>query len=387
MIIIDFLNKLNQLNDMKLLFAKKIAERKGGYIYYNKTMKKEIEAKINKLQLNSKSLASFIETKWVSSFQILSKMNKNPNKTKMAIISDGKANDDDQDEDDHDIMKNNKHLIPITPPHDEQQQEQEEDEEDENVDENEDSNIELGGTANTLITPLPDDNENENDNDGKDESKRSLHEESEIDLELQHFEKMSFRDKLKNIDKESMREKLNLLKKTSSRKLNIVGKKLKQIAKEELQHWENLSEKAKLLMNRDKDIKYDSDGNILDTEIFVIRPKNDNRIMTCDDEKRWLKLKSESVIDIHDDDQVKQRQKTSEEIQRDQENNDMNKKKESKARIFMRKKSSEIFKKIELKTKQFKERRNVINNNNNNNNGNQTKSKRFQFKGFAKSKN
>merc|ERR1712154_1423 len=101
--------------------------------------------------------------------------------------------------------------------------------------------------------------------------------------------------------------------------------------------------------------KYDDDGNILDVEIFIIKPKIDNRIMTKDDEKRWLTLNSEPIatdlvvnnLDL-DGNENKQRRKISEEEEVSQESKERLKRKKS-----LVERSSEVFKKIEFKKPSF----------------------------------
>eukprot|EP01083_Nonionella_stella_P080210 220294_1 len=52
---------------------------------------------------------------------------------------------------------------------------------------------------------------------------------------------------------------------------------------------EKLREKAKQLMNKEREIRYDENGNILDVQMFILKPKIDHRVMTVEDEKPWLK--------------------------------------------------------------------------------------------------
>merc|ERR1719334_2792422 len=91
----------------------------------------------------------------------------------------------------------------------------------------------------------------------------------------------NFKDKWKNMDKGTMKERLSRMRSTSKVKLGIMGTKLKKMAIES-------SEKAKTMINSPKEIQYDEEGNVLDVEIFVVRPKVDHRVMTETDEQKWL---------------------------------------------------------------------------------------------------
>eukprot|EP01084_Bolivina_argentea_P016819 31417_1 len=163
--------------------------------------------------------------------------------------------------------------------------------------------------------------------------------------------------KLKNVsmDKEIIKEKFTHIKKSSKIKLNLMGKKLKKIAIESQNEMEKFGEKAKHFINTNvnktnynKQIKYDENGNILDVQIFIIKPKIDHRIITIEKQK-ILKNINENENE-NDEMEIKY---------------DLIKKKSkhSKTKIFVEK-SSKIFKKIELKKKKFnKKKLKRVNNN------------------------
>eukprot|EP01083_Nonionella_stella_P172341 591169_1 len=257
MMLIQFIRQLNYLNKLKLLTASN----------HKKGNKKEIERKIEQVGFKSAALAACVETKWVSSFQVLTREN-----TKQDLAEDDVELGDQ-------MMKRSNEL-----------------------------DISSSNSAAGNVVELGVEEEEEEDD--------------EKQIETQQIErKKSLKEKIRHIDKEGMKQKLEDMKRSSKIRLEIMGRTLKKMAIESQNEMEKLSEKAKQLMNKEREIRYDENGNILDVQMFILKPKIDHRVMTVDDEKRWLKLRGDTqltpcVIDNHsinaNDNQ--KRKKTSDEI-------------------------------------------------------------------------
>ena len=273
MILIDFFHKIGRLND------RKIALQSSGTFGRGRWTRKRIDAQIEKLALTSKALSSVIETKWVSSKKILSQSNQSNEKKE-----DG-DNGDDQKENE------SKENVSSKEPNSNPKITTSEVPEDAMIDSEDDSDLELGTPPNpdtkgmNGINGIPGIN-------GIDELKIDKNAESVQPTSTTSAttpvsptlgRQSSLKDKWKNMDKGTMKERLSRMRSTSKVKLGMMGTKLKKMAIES-------SERAKTMMNdyNSKEVKYDEEGNVLDVEIFVVKPKVDHRVMTEMDERKWL---------------------------------------------------------------------------------------------------